>query len=152
MNNNKKKEKTMRMFEKLHVGTAYRYATDDELKRAQEVYDRYVEHERGEGHGDKVRSFAEFLLEDVEHDHLESFLWDKGQLVKTQDGKLGMTTGWTRIGFSRSHFAVSVKTASGNVSYLADALTEADVPPEVLEYVKSTLQDKVHDKVDEAFQ
>ena len=142
----------MRMFEKLHVGTYYKYVTDDELKRAQEVYDRYVEHERGEGRSDKIRSFAAFLLEDVDYDQLDSFLWEKGQLVKTSDGKLGMTTGWTRIGFSKSHFAVSVKTADGNVSYLADALTKADVPPDVLEYVKSTLQDKVHDKVDEAFQ
>ena len=142
----------MKMFERLKVGTAYKYATDEELNRAQEVYDRYVEHERKGGHGDKVRSFVRFLLEDDDYDHLESFLWEKGQLVKTSDGKLGMTTGWTRSGFSMPHFAVSVKTANGDVSYLADALTKADVPPEVLEYVKSTLQDKVHDKVDEAFQ
>lgn len=142
----------MRMFEKLHVGTVYKYVTDDELKRAQEVYDRYAEHERGAGRGHKIRSLAAFLLEDVERDQLDSFIWDKGQLVKTSDGKLGVTTGWTRVGFGTSHFAVSVKTANGNVSYLADALTKADVPPEVLEYVKSTLQDKVHDKVDEAFQ
>lgn len=141
----------MKMFEKLHVGMSYKYATDEELKRAQEVYDRYVGHEREAGRGDKVRSFAKFLLEDVGYDRLDSFLWEKGQLVKTSDGKLGMTTGWTRIGFSAPTFAVSVKTASGDVSYPADALAKADVPPEVLEYVKSTLQDKVHDKVDEAF-
>ena len=142
----------MKMFEVLHVGTYNKYATDEELKRAQEVYDRYVGHEREGGHGDKVRSFAKFLLEDVDYDRLDSFLWDKGQLVKTLDGKLGMTIGWTRVGFSKPHFAVSVKTANGNVSYTADAITKADVPPEVLEYVKSTLQDKVHDKVDEAFE
>lgn len=143
----------MKMFEKLHVGTYHRYATEDEMKRAQEVYDRYVRYWNENGcDRSRMRSLAQFLLEDVEHDQLDSFLWDKGQLVKTPDGKLGMTIGWTRIGYSKSHFAVSVKTANGNVSYLADALTKADVPPEVLEYVKSTLQDKVHDKVDEAFQ
>ena len=143
----------MRMFEKLHVGTSYKYVTDDELKRAQEVYDRYVRFWDESGSDkSRMRSLAQFLLEDVEHDQLDSFIWDKGQLVKTSDGKLGMTIGWTRIGFSKSHFAVSVKTADGNVSYLADALKKADVPPEVLEDVKATLQDKVHDKVDEAFQ
>jgi len=140
----------MRMFEKLKVGTSYKYVTEDELKYANEVYSRYADYAKERGC--KVRTLAEFLLENVERDQLDSFIWDKGQLVKTSDGKLGMTTGWTRIGFGTSHFAVSVKTANGNVSYLADALTKADVPPEVLEYVKSTLQDKVHDKVDEAFQ
>lgn len=143
----------MRMFEKLHVGTYRKYVTDDELKRAQEVYGRYVRYWDESGcDKSRMRSLAQFLLEDVEHDQLDSFIWDRGQLVKTPDGKLGMTTGWTRVGFGTSHFAVSVKTSDGVKSYLADGLEKADVPPEVLEYVKSTLQDKVHDKVDEAFQ
>lgn len=143
----------MRMFEKLHVGTYHKYVTEDEMKRAQEVYDRYVRYwDEGRCDRSRMRSLAQFLLEDVEHDQLDSFLWDKGQLVRTQDGKIGMTVGWARVGCSSSHFAVSVRTSDGVKSYLADALEKADVPPEVLEYVKSTLQDKVHDKVDEAFQ
>lgn len=140
----------MRMFEKLKVGTSFKYVTEDELKYANEVYSRYVGYANERRY--KVRTLVEFLLENVERDQLDSFIWDKGQLVKTSDGKLGVTTGWTRIGFGTSHYAVSVKTADGVKSYLADGLEKADVPPEVLEYVKSTLQDKVHDKVDEAFQ
>ena len=138
----------MKMFEKLNVGLN-KFVTKDELKYANEVYSRYADDAKERGR--RVRSLAEFLLEDVECDNLDSFIWDKGQLVKTQDGKLGMTTGWTRIGFNTSRYAVSVKTANGEVACLADTLKKADVPPEVLEYVKSTLQDKVHEKVDEAF-
>lgn len=142
----------MKMFEVLKIGACYRYVTDDEIKHAQTVYDRYVAYWNESGcDKSRMRSLVQFLLEDIAYDHLDSFLWDKGQLVKTCDGKIGVTTGWSRVGFSAPHFAVSVKTANGTVSYPADGLTKADVPPEVLEYVKSTLQDKVHDKVDEAF-
>lgn len=140
----------MKMFEKLHVGRANKYATDDELARAQKVYNRYADYEREKGY-DKFRSFAKFLLEDVDYYQLDSFLWDKGELVKTYDGKIGVTTGWAVVGFSQPHYAVKVDTADGVKTYSADALSEADVPPAVLEYVKSTLQGKVHDKVDEAF-
>jgi len=144
----------MRMFEKLHVGTYTKYVTEGELKHAQEVYDRYVRY-WDEGGYDKhsMHSLAEFLLEDVDYVRLDSFIWDKGQLVRTSDGKIGITTGWNWVGCgcSKSHFAVKVKTAAGEESYTADKLEKADVPPEVLEYVKSTIQCKVHSKVDEAF-
>lgn len=139
----------MKMYEVLHVGTSYRHVTDDEIKYAQKVYDRYVADAKERG--DNVRSLAQFLLEDVDFDRLNSFIWDKGQLVKTSDGKIGVTTGWSRIGFNKVCYAVKVRTAGGEDSYPPDALEEADIPPEVLEYVKSTLQGKVHDKVDEAF-
>ena len=142
----------MKMFELLHVGTSYRHVTADETKHAQEVYSRYVAYWNENGCDKKrMRSLAQFLLEDVDFDRLDSFIWEKGRLVKTQDGQIGITTGWSRIGFDKPVFAVRVKTASGEDTYAADTLKDANIPPEVLEYVKSTLQEKVHDKVDEAF-
>ena len=139
----------MKIYEKLGIG-AGRYVTKDEMNRAEAVYGRYLEF-RESRHDDSPMSLAEFLLQDVDYDRLDCFTWPKGELVKTKDGAIGMTTGWTLVGFSSPYFAVSVKTARGEVSYNADDLQKTDVPPEVLEYVKSTLQDKVHGKVDEAF-
>ena len=139
----------MKIYEKLGIG-AGRYVTKDEMNRAEAVYGRY--HEFRESRQDySPISLAEFLLQDVDYDHLDCFTWPKGELVKTKDGAIGVTTGWSVVGFSSPHFAVSVKTARGELCYDADDLQKADVPPEVLEYVKSTLQDKVHGKVDEAF-
>ena len=139
----------MKIYEKLKIGTG-RYVTKYEMNRAEAVYGRYLEFRRSR-HDDNPMSMAEFLLQDVNYDHLDSFTWPKGELVKTTDGALGVTTGWNVVGFSCPYFAVSVKTAKGEFCYKADELQKADVPPEVLEYVKSTLQDKVHGKVDEAF-
>lgn len=142
----------MRMFEKLKING--KYADKDDMNRAQVVYDRFAAYWRKTGASAcDMRSLAQFLLEDVDCERLDSFMWDKGQLVNTSDGKLGVTAGWgwAATGLSSSHFAVKVDTADGVKLYTADALSKADVPPAVLEYVKSTLQGKVHDKVDEAF-
>lgn len=142
----------MRMFEKLKING--RYAGKDDMSRAQAVYGRYVAYWNESG-GSKslMRSLAQFLLEDVDYERLDSFMWDKGQLVNTPDGKLGVTIGWgwDLIGCHSSHYAVKVDTAGGWKFYTADTLNKADVPPAVLEYAKSTLQGKVHEKVDEAF-
>ena len=139
----------MKMYEKLGVGTG-RCVTMDELSRVEDVYERYLEFRKSR-HDDNPMSRVQFLLQDVDYDRLDCFTWPKGELVKTKDGTLGMTMGWDVVGFSSPHFAVSVKTARGEFCYNADDLERANIPPEVLEYVKSTLQDKVHGKVDEAF-
>lgn len=148
----------MKVFEKLKVGVNYSYVTDDQLAYAQKVYDRYVGFlkKRYGGSYGTARcytpvSLVEFLLQDVSHDRMDSFTMDAGTLVKTPDGTIGLTVGWDIVGCSSSHYAVSVKTATGVRCYDVDGLEEAGIPPEVLEYVKSTLQDKVHGKVDEAF-
>lgn len=147
---NQEERKTgMKIYEKLGIG-AGRYITKDEMNRAEAVYGRYLGF-RESRHDDNPLTLAEFLLQDVDYDRLDCFTWPKGELVKTKDGALGMTTGWATVGFASSHFEVAVKTARGELCYNADDLQKADVPPEVLEYVKSTLQDKVHGKVDEAF-
>ena len=139
----------MKIYEKLKIG-AGRYVAKDEMDRAKAVYDRYREFCESR-HDDNPLSLAEFLLQDVDYDRLDCFTWPKGELVKTKDGAIGVTTGWSVVGCASTHFAVEVKTARGELSYDADGLQKAEVPPEVLEYVKSTLQDKVHGKVDEAF-
>lgn len=148
----------MKMFEKMNVGTTDGYVTDDQLAYAQKVYDRYVGflkkrygHTYGADRYHTAVSLAEFLLRDVSHDRMDSFTMDEGVLVKTQDGAIGLTVGWDIVGFSHPHYEVKVKTATGAHCYDVVSLERADIPPEVLEYVKSTLQDKVHGKVDEAF-
>lgn len=139
----------MKIYEKLKIGTG-NCITKDEMNRAEAVYGRYLEFRR-DRHDDNPMSLAEFLLQNVDYDRLDCFMWPKGELVKTRDGAIGMTTGWTIIGFHSTHFAVNVKTAKGEYGYDADELQKADVPLEVLEFVKSSLKDKVHGKVDEAF-
>ena len=148
----------MKVYEKLNVGTTCGYVTDDQLAYAQKVYDRYVgflKERYGGSYGtDRYHtavSMAEFLLQDVCHDRVDSFMMDAGVLVKTQGGAIGLTVGWSIVGFSHPHYEVMVKTSTGVHCCDVDSLEEADIPPEVLEYVKSTLQDKVHGKVDEAF-
>jgi len=148
----------MKVYEKLNVGVNCSYVTDDQLAYARKVYDRYVgflKERYGDSYGkDRYHtavSLAEFLLQDVSHDRMDSFMMDAGVLVKTQGGAIGLTVGWDISGFSHPHYDVLVKTATGVRCYDVDSLEKADIPPEVLEYVKSTLQDKVHGKVDEAF-
>jgi len=148
----------MKVFEKLNVGVGYAYVTDEQLAYAQKVYGRYVgflKKRYGADYGnDRLHtavSLVEFLLQDVSHDRMDSFTMDEGILVKTQSGAVGLTVGWDIVGFSHPHYEVSVKTSTGVHCYDVDSLAKADIPPEVLEYVKSTLQDKVHNKVDEAF-
>ena len=146
----------MRMFEKLHVGTmSSGYVTRDELDHAKVIYDRYVgfmkEHYGslyGSGPDTTAVSLAEFLLQDEDFVHIDSFMMDKDVLVKTDTGKIGVTVGW-KVG--TGGFSVLVKTASGVAPYHYESLEIAEIPPEVLEYVKSTLQGRVHGKVDEAF-
>lgn len=148
----------MKVFEKLKVGVNYSYVTDEQLAYAQKVYDRYVgflKKRYGDNYGNDrshtAVSLVEFLLQDVSHDRMDSFTMDEGVLVKTRDGAVGLTVGWDIVGFSHPHYEVSVKTSTGVQCFDVDSLERAAIPPEVLEYVKSTLQDKVHDKVDEAF-
>ena len=149
----------MKMFEKLNMGVSYSYVTEDQLAYAQKVYDRYFRFLKKRYGGDygtdrnhTAVSLVEFLLQDVNYYRLDSFTMDEGVLVKTHDGAIGLTVGWDIVGFSSPHYAVSVKTATGVHNYDVDGLEKAAIPPEVLEYVKSTLQDKVHGKVDEAFE
>lgn len=146
----------MKMFEKLKVGTTWKYPTDDEIKRARKVYDRF-EACLKDRYGDDYKEnreyvpFEMFLLEDVDLRRLDAFEWEKGVLVRTKDGKIGMTNGWTLVGCNHYRWNVAVLLATGESSLEADEIVKSDIPPEVLEYVKSTLQDRVHGKVDEAF-
>ena len=147
----KQERKTeMKIYEKLKIGTERPYVTKNEMSRAEAAYGRYLEFCRSE-HNDNPMALVEFLLQDADYDRLDCFMWPKGELVKTKDGALGMTTGWITVGCAETYFKVTVKTAKGVAFYNADDLQKTDIPPEVLEYVKATLQDKVHGKVDEAF-
>ena len=148
----------MKMFEKMKIGTRVRHVTGSELADAKKVYGRYVGFLK-ELYGDEygidgahtAMSLAEFLLQDIDYNYLDSFMWDKGVLVKTKSGLIGLTVGWTPVNTGSNSFAVSVKTSRGVAYFFNDDLEKAEVPPEVLDYVKSTLQDKVHGKIDEAF-
>ena len=149
----------MKVFEKLGVGVGYSYVPADQLAYAQKVYDRYVgflKKRYGDRHGTDGNptavSLVEFLLQDVSYYRMDSFAMDEGVLVKTSSGAVGLTVGWDIVGFSHPHYEVAVKTSTGVHCYDVDSLAKADIPPEVLDYVKSTLQDKVHGKVDEAFE
>ena len=148
----------MKMFERMGVGTTSKYVTDDELAEAKKVYGRYVDFLRGL-YGDRdgvdsrhtAMSLAEFLLQDVNYEHLDSFMWDKGVLVKTKSGLFGITVGWYGAWASYPTYAVRVRTANGVINSLSEELEKSEIPPEVLAYVKSTLQNQVHNEVDEAF-
>lgn len=141
----------MKMHEKLMDMSGYTYMPEGYDKAALTVYDRYVDFVTERYDDPKPMSFVAFLFEDVEHRRLDAFEWPKGVLVKTKHGDIGVTTGWDIIGATSTTFAVKVRTAKGELDYAADGIARAEIPPEVLEYVKSTLQVKVHDKVDEAF-
>ena len=146
----------MKMFEKLRVGTYLKRPTYEDLERARKVYYRFEECLKDlYGDGYKKNSeyvpFEMFLLEDVDLRRLDAFEWDRDVLVRTKDGKIGKTNGWTIVGSTNWRWNVKVLLATGESSLDADRIVKSDVPPEVLEYVKSTLQDKVHSKVDEAF-
>ena len=53
----------MKMFEVLKIGACYRYVTDDEIKHAQTVYDRYVAYWNESGcDKSRMRSLVQFLL------------------------------------------------------------------------------------------
>lgn len=148
----------MKVFEKMKVGVRYCYVTDEELAYAREVHGRYVSFLKelyggkyGSDRKNTAVSLAEFLLQEVDYHHLDSFMWDKGVLVKTKSGLIGLTVGWTPITPGSDDFAVRVKTSRGVAYAFHGDLEKADIPPEVLDYVKSTLQNQVRNKVDEAF-
>lgn len=128
------------------LGIRGRHPAKDEMEHARHVYENYAERR-----GEDAVSFAEFLLTDVGYERYDAFTWDKGILVKTPDGQIGMTCGWSFCGFSNTHFETTVSTAKGEKCYESDQLEKAEIPPEVLEYVKSTLKPVVQAKVDEAF-
>ena len=145
----------MKMYEYLGVARNNSCPTDDEMKCAHHVYQNYVaQYRKSCGDGSKPpMTFARFLLTDTGYDGYDAFTWDEGILVKAKAaGTLGLTCGWTRVGFSSSHYEVSVRTARGVLCYKPDEIEPADIPPEVLEYVKSTLKPAVQAKVDEAFE
>ena len=139
-------DERQKMYELLGVAANSRYPTKEGMERARHVYENYVERL-----GEDAVPFEEFLLTDVGYMRYDSFTWDKGILVKTPDGRIGMTCGWSLVGFSASRYEVTLRTARGEVCYTADKIAKADIPPEVLEYVKSTLKPVVQAKVDEAF-
>jgi len=141
----------MKMHEKLMDMSGYAYLPEGYDQAALTVYNRYVDFETERYDAPKPMSFVAFLFEDVEYRRLDAFEWPKGVLVRTKHGDIGVTTGWDIIGMHSDTFAVKVRTTKGELNYTADQITRAEIPPEALEYVKSTLQVKVHDKVDEAF-
>ena len=143
----------MKMYEYLGIAKRFSYPAPDELIRADHVYQNYVRRYR-KAYGDDASpvSFAVFLLTDVGYEGYDAFTWDEGVLVRVKaDGTIGLTCGWSLVGCTKSHYEVSVRTARGEVCYKPDAIEKADIPPEVLEYVKSTLRPAVQAKVDEAF-
>lgn len=140
-------DEKQKMYQFLGTARSCAYPSKEDMEYARHVYENYVERQ-----GENAVSFAEFLLTDVGYKRYDSFAWDKGILVKTPDGQIGMTCGWWSLcGLNSSHFEVTVRVASGEKCYTADQLVKADIPPEVLEYVKSTLKPVVQAKVDEAF-
>lgn len=148
----------MKMFEKMRVGTTFGNVTKDELASAEKVYSRYVNFmkklygdEYGVDGAHTALSLAEFLLQDVNWSNLASFMWEKNVPVKTKSGRFGITAGWSMPGVGIIDFRVNVKTTNGVEHFRPSELEKADIPPEVLDYVKSTLQNQVHNKVDEAF-
>ena len=141
----------MKMHERLMNMSGYSYLPEGYEQKALAVYNRYVDFVTERYDAPNPMSFVAFLFEDVEYKRLDAFEWPKGVLVKTKRGNIGVTTGWDIIGMNSTTFAVKVRTAEGEVCYTADGITRAEISPEVLEYVKSTLQVKLHDKVDEAF-
>ena len=139
----------MKMYEKLGVG-AGKYVTEEDEKTAKHVYANFEAYKREHGDVESLVPLWKFLLLDVEYMRHDAFTWDRGLLVNTPDGKVGMTSGWDKIGMCSSAYAVAVDTAAGTLHYSADKLSKAEIPPGVLEYVKSTLKPVVQAKVNEA--
>jgi hypothetical protein len=129
---------------------------EDRMEAANVLYQRYLTYMQNRHRADaKPLSFAQFLLSDAKATGFDSFLWDVGMLVKVKAGKqagsIGLTVGYTLVGCNTSYIKVCVRTSAGEMTFSMDEIEKADIPPEVLEYVKSTLRDQVHTKVDEAF-
>ncbi len=154
----------MRMFEKLGIARSYGFLTDDEEEAAKKVYKRYTDwYKSYHGNTLNMKSILQFLFEDTNHLAVDVFLWEKGKLVKTREGKIGLTVGWTEVGLGCHDFRVCVQTSGGEGVFKSDEIELADVPPEVIEYVKGEvvgliekradeeLRNRIHEKVDEAF-
>ncbi len=146
-----------RMFEILPDMAGCTYPSKETVDRAFTVeFKRYLDY-MAESHEALVPlSFAQFLLADSVLTGFDSFLWPKDTLVKIRsNGMIGIVTGWVDVGCSAPVVAVRVRTAKnegkGSGFHPSD-LERADIPPEVLEYVAGTLKDRVHGKVDEAFE
>ena len=116
------------------------------------VYSRYLEYmERGHP-GREPLTFVQFLLTRAVETGFNSFFWPKDTLVRcNKTGAIGIVTGWSDLGFSAPRVGLDIRTAHGEKGLFPEEVTRAEIPPEVLEYVASTLKDKVHGKVDEAF-
>jgi hypothetical protein len=144
------------VYELVNGLTSHPIPPEDRMEAAEVLYQRYLAYLHN-CYGDDVKSlsFARFLLSDAKATGLDSFLWDVGVLVKVKAGKqagsIGLTVGYTLVGCNTSYIRVCVRTSAGEMTFSMDEIEKADIPPEVLDYVKSTLKDRVHTKVDEAF-
>lgn len=146
------KEKTF-VFELIDGITNYVSPGDEIMKKAEVLYNRYLEYMETQRKSVKPITLAQFLLTKIERTGFDSFTCPKGTLVKVKaNGLIGMVSDWRLVGCSSSHVEVAVQTAKGESCYRSDQIEKADIPTEVLEYVASTLKDKVHGKVDEAFE
>ena len=124
----------------------------DNMEAANRIYQRYVEFMNNRYEEPELISFARFLLSKANATGFDSFLWEEGTLVKVKSsGAVGLVVGYTIVGIHSTHIAVCVRISTGVTSFSAGQIEKAEIPPEVLEYVKSTLKDQVHTKVDEAF-
>lgn len=129
---------------------------EDRMEAAKVLYQRYLTYMRNRYRADaKPIPFERFLLSDAKATGFDSFLWEVGVLVKVKSGEwtgsIGLTSGYTLVGCNASYIRICVRTSAGDKTFSADEIEKAEIPPEVLEYVKSTLRDQVHTKVDEAF-
>lgn len=132
--------------------TSYRSPSDEAMEAVGVWYSRYLEYMKAHHEAAVPMSLAQFLLTKVVVSGFDAFTWAKGTLVKVKDSNMiGIVTGWSDIGFSHPKAAVEVRTAKGESGQYPANLEVAEIPPEVLEYVASTLKGKVHDKVEEAF-
>lgn len=124
------------------------------MKDAETLYSRYLEDMKERCPGVQPLTLAAFLLTKIESSGFDSFVWEKGTLVRVKaTGKLGQVTGWCFAGIvPYRRIEVTVRTADGDGSFRSGQIEKAEVPPEILEYVASTLKDRVHGKVDEAFE
>lgn len=133
--------------------TNYVSPGDDIMKKAEVLYGRYLSYMHDHRTALEPNTLAQFLLTKIEPTGFDSFVWPKGTLVKVKsNGLIGMVSDWRLVGCSSSHVEVAVQTAKGDSCYRPDQIEKADIPPEVLEYVAGTLKDRVHGKVDEAFE
>ena len=140
------------LYEYVNGLTNHPIPPQDSMEAANRIYQRYVEFMNNRYEKPEMLTFARFLLSRAKATGFDSFLWSEGTLVKVKaGGAIGLVTGYTTVGVYAPHIAVCVRTSKGTSSFGATEIEKADIPPEVLDYVKSTLRDQVHTKVDEAF-